>query len=390
MRLVAANETGTGDAAGVAIRAKPPSPKRLSRKVLLTGCLVFGGVVAFALVNGLSERPDRRAADQSQNIGAASGPPDSIRSASSDYSVGDLPRADALEAPRDMLWGDHPPPEGAARGADLGPPVDAAWAERGASTAHTAGGPVADPQAIARTSPILFADSGDRPSGSVANGDGAYGGPRGAFLSSQRGASADRLDSALTPPRSANEILAGSVIPAALVTELNSDLPGRVIAQVTAPVYDSVTGGRLLIPQGARLMGTYDSANAYGDQRLLLVWNRLIMPNGWSIALQGMEGADPSGAAGLRDRTDFHLGRLAGAVGLSAIISVVANNSENDQRTGSFAQTVGDAAAQEAARTGGRIVDRELSVRPTLRVRAGASVRVLVTRDIRLRPYPTQ
>lgn len=184
--------------------------------------------------------------------------------------------------------------------------------------------------------------------------------------------------------------MAGSVIPAALVTELNSDLPGRVIAQITAPVYDSVTGGRLLIPQGARLIGTYDSANAYGDQRLLLVWNRLIMPNGWSINLQGMEGADPTGAAGLRDRTDFHLGRLAGAVVLSSIISVVANNAEDNQRTGSFAQSVGDAAAQEAARTGGRIVDRELSVRPTLRVRAGAPVRVLVTRDIRLRPYPTQ
>jgi type IV secretion system protein VirB10 len=385
MRLVAANETGAADAAGVAIRAKPPSPKRLSRKVLLTGCLVFGGVVAFALVNGLSERPDRRAADQAQNIGAASGPPESIRSASADYSVGDLAAAEALEAPHDMLWGDHLPPEGA----DLGPPADAAWADRGAP-ARLASGRAVDAQSIAQTSPILFGDGFDRPAGSLANGDGAYAGPRAAFLASQRGASADRLDAALTPPRSANEILAGSVIPAALVTELNSDLPGRVIAQVTAPVYDSVTGGRLLIPQGARLMGTYDSANAYGDQRLLLVWNRLIMPNGWSIVLQGMEGADPSGAAGLRDRTDFHLGRLAGAVGLSAIISVVANNSENDQRTGSFAQTVGDAAAQEAARTGGRIVDRELSVRPTLRVRAGASVRVLVTRDIRLRPYPTQ
>ena len=164
-------------------------------------------------------------------------------------------------------------------------------------------------------------------------------------------------------------------------------LPGRVIAQVTAPVFDSVTGAHLLIPQGSRLIGTYDNAVAYGDRRLLLVWNRLILPNGWSINLQDMQGADPAGAAGLRDRTDNHLDRLAGAIALSAIISVVANNAEDDDDGASLSQSLGDAAAQEAARTGGSIVDRELSVRPTLRVRAGAPVRVLVMRDIGLRPY---
>jgi type IV secretion system protein VirB10 len=112
---------------------------------------------------------------------------------------------------------------------------------------------VADQQAIARTSPILVGEGCDRAVGSFANGVGAYGGPRSAFRASQRGASADRLDRALTPPGSANEILTGSVIAAALAAELNSDLPGRVIAQVTAPVYHSGTDGRLLIPQGARL-----------------------------------------------------------------------------------------------------------------------------------------
>jgi type IV secretory pathway VirB10-like protein len=136
-------------------------------------------------------------------------------------------------------------------------------------------------------------------------------------------------------------------------------------------------------------MGEYRAAPSYGDRRLLLVWNRLIFPNGWSISLRGMQGADPSGAAGVRDSVDNHLGRLAGAVGLSAIVSVVADNAQNDDQN-SFSQSVGDAAASEAARTGGRIIDRELQVRPTLRVRAGASVRVLVTRDIQLRPYRTQ
>ncbi len=155
---------------------------------------------------------------------------------------------------------------------------------------------------------------------------------------------------------------------------------------MTANVYDSVSGAHLLIPQGARLIGTYDADTSYGERRLVLVWNRLIFPNGWSISLRGMEGADPTGAAGLRDRTDNHLDRLAGAIGLSAIISVIADNAEDDDQN-SLAQSVGDAAAAEAARTGGRIVDRELSVRPTLRIRAGGSVRLLVTRDIQLRPY---
>jgi type IV secretion system protein VirB10 len=195
------------------------------------------------------------------------------------------------------------------------------------------------------------------------------------------------LNARLMPPGSRYEIKAGDVIPAALVTALNSDAPGRVIAQVTAPVYDTVTGQHLLIPQGARLIGTYDNGVAHGDRRLVLVWNRLILPNGWSINLQGMNATDPSGAAGLRDQTDNHLGRLAAAIGLSAIISVIANEADDEEEQGSLAQSVGDAAAQQAAQTGARIVDRELGVRPTLRVRAGASVRVLIMRDVQLQPY---
>ena len=164
------------------------------------------------------------------------------------------------------------------------------------------------------------------------------------------------------------------------------DAPGRVIAQVTAPVYDSVTGDHLLVPQGARLIGTYSNGVRYGDNRIVLAWNRLILPNGWSIDLQHMEATDASGASGLRDRTDNHLDRLAAAVVLSSIISVGANEAESDDEDG-FGQSLGDAAAQQAAQSGARIVDRELSVRPTLNVRAGAPVRVLVTRDIVLRRF---
>jgi type IV secretion system protein VirB10 len=196
------------------------------------------------------------------------------------------------------------------------------------------------------------------------------------------------LASRLQPPRSRYSLQAGQVIPAALVTGLNSDLPGQVIAQVTAPVYDSVTGQHLLIPQGARLIGTYDNAVRYGDRRILLSWTRLILPNGWSLNLQEMRASDPTGAAGLTDRANNHLGRVGIAIGLSALISVVANESEDDgEESKSLSQSVGDAAAQQAAQTGSRIVDRELTVRPSLSVRPGAPVRVIVERDIQLRSY---
>lgn len=325
----------------------------------MAGAIIAASIVTLALFFGLSERP-ARAVRQAEAQAAAGGPPDSIRNAASQYAATDLPNAE-LDAPRDMLWGDHAPPEQST----LTPPEDPAWStsQPTGPGARAANQIPPDPQAIARASPIMFGAAAGRESLDARIDDDA------------------RLDARLTPPRSRYELIAGSVIPAALVTELNSDLPGRAIAQVTANVYDSVSGEHLLIPQGARLMGTYESDTSYGDRRLLLVWNRLIFPNGWSIRLSNMEGSDPTGAAGLNDRTDNHLGRLARAVGLSAIISVVAENSQNDNED-NLGQSVGDAAAAEAARTGGRIVDRELTVRPTLRIRAGGAVRVLVTRDI--------
>lgn len=353
--------------AQVAIRARPPSPKRLSRKVLLGGTIVAGVVIAFALVNGLSERPDRRTAAEQQAVAASGGPPESITQASSQYDAAALPGG---ELDLELAQLDQADPE-------LSPPTDPLWASREEtvaprSTQGASGQAPPDPQTVAQSSPIVFG----APS-------------RGADAATEhaRDDADARLDARLVAPRSRYELQAGHVIPAALVTGLNSDLPGRVIAQVTAPVFDSITGDYLLIPQGSRLIGTYDNGVSYGDRRILLVWNRLILPNGWSINLREMNAADPSGASGLTDRTDHHFDRLAGAIGFSAIISVIANESEDDQDEGSLAQSVGDAAAQQAAQTGGRIVDRELTVRPSLKVRPGASVRVLVTRDIPLRPY---
>lgn len=335
----------------LAIRTRPPSPKRLSRKVLLGGAIVLGAIVSAALLFGLSAQPSQRGRD-AEAIATAGGPPESIQSAPGQYALTDL---EGQGEPLPIEESDTP---------DLAPPSDPAWTGQASVPPAAPAGPT--PQETARAAPILF--STDR-AAAAAQPD------------------TERLPSQLRPPRSRYELLAGAVIPAALATELNSDLPGRVIAQVTAPVFDSVTGTHLLIPQGSRLIGTYDNGVRYGDRRILLVWNRLILPNGWSINLDGMPGSDPAGAAGLTDRTDMHLDRLIAAIGMSAIVSVVANNAEEEDEDGSLAQNVGDAAAQEAARTGGRIIDRELSVRPTLRVRPGAPVRVLVVRDVQLRPY---
>ncbi|MEQ1809999.1 MAG: TrbI/VirB10 family protein [Terricaulis sp.] len=338
----------------LAIRTRPPSPKRLSRKVLLGGAATLGAIVAAALLFGLSAQPANRGRD-AEAIATAGGPPESIQSAPGQYASADLQGGD-----RGETLVEEETTEG------LAPPSDSAWSGQSPASAPTSAPPEPSPQEVARSAPILF----------------------GAERASARAEPDDeRLSSRLRPPRSRYEVMAGAVIPAALATELNSDLPGRVIAQVTAPVFDSVTGRHLLIPQGSRLIGTYDNGVRYGDRRILLIWNRLILPNGWSINLQGMQGADPAGASGLSDRTDLHLDRLIGAIGMSAIISVVANNAEDEDDSASLSQNIADAAAQEAARTGGRIIDRELQVRPTLRVRAGAPVRVLVMRDIGLRPY---
>ncbi|MFT3727837.1 MAG: TrbI/VirB10 family protein [Terricaulis sp.] len=352
--------TSVSETPDVAIRAKPPSPKRLSRKVLFGGAALAGMVIAFAVVNGLSANaPANVARQQAANV--ATNPPQSIAEASSQYEAADLTPAMTPSAP------DTSPADA------LAPPQDPMWRDNAAAPTPAAdtAARAPDPETVARTSPILFTANAANTQATDANA----------------AARDPHLQAELTPPHSRYEIQAGNVIPAALVTGLNSDAPGRVIAQVTAPVYDSVSGAYLLIPQGARLLGTYDNSVHYGDERIVLTWDRLILPNGWSIDLASMNGADPTGAAGLKDSTDNHLWRLGGAVGLSAIISVIANNSEGSDRLQSLTQNVGDAAAQQAAQSGSQIVSRELSVRPTLRVRPGASVRVLVTRDIALRPY---
>ncbi|MGD9801432.1 MAG: TrbI/VirB10 family protein [Parvularculaceae bacterium] len=178
--------------------------------------------------------------------------------------------------------------------------------------------------------------------------------------------------------------MAGTVIPASLITGLNSDLPGTIIAQVTAPVYDTATGAHLLIPQGARLIDRYDSRVAFGQDRALIIWDRLILPDGASMLLESLPGADVAGYAGLSDKVDHHWGRLVLASGLATLLGVGAelgDNSDDD-----LIKALRDGGQESLARVTQRIVDRNLNIQPTLRVRPGWPLRVIVTRDLSLRP----
>src|SRR4030095_13168927 len=210
-----------------------------------------------------------------------------------------------------------------------------------------------------------------------------------AFVNSavdRRTTSADRL----AKPASPYIIQAGTVIPAALITGIRSDLPGQVTAQVTENVYDTPTGRIRLIPQGARLIGAYDSQVAFGQSRVLLVWTRLIMPNGRSIVLERQRGADAAGYSGLEDEVDNHWGELFKAAALSTFLAVgteLGAGSDTNSNDSALIQAMRHGASDSLNQTGQQVVRRSLNIQPTLTVRPGFPVRVLVNRDLILAPY---
>lgn len=202
----------------------------------------------------------------------------------------------------------------------------------------------------------------------------------------RRTTSQDRLAKPISP----FVVQAGTIIPAALITGIRSDLPGQITAQVTENVYDTPTGRVRLIPQGARLIGIYDSQVSLGQSRVLLVWTRLILPNGRSIVLERQPGADAVGYSGLQDEVDNHWKELLGAAALSTLLAIgtEANSGTDANNTNSaIIQALRHGMGQSSNQAGQRLVQRNLNIQPTLMVRAGFSVRVIVTRDLRLEPY---
>ena len=352
---------------------------RLSRKVLVGLGIVAAAGVAAALFFALE--PHRgTTGSELYNLGGASAP-EGLASLPRDYSG--LPR--------------HVPNLGPPLPGDLGKPI----VNAGAPAPPVSPDPLAQEQEAALKSQLFIETNYRQMLGTATQGASAAGTPapataaanatskdhKLAFLDGpvdRRTVSPDRVE----PPASPYVLQAGSVIAAALITGIRSDLPGEVTAQVTEDVYDSPTGKVLLIPQGARLVGQYDAQVTFGQSRVLLVWTRLIMPNGRSVVLERQPAADAEGYAGLEDEVDNHWGMLFKAAILSTLLSVGSEagttNNEN-----SLVQAIRQGASQSFNQTGEQVVGRSLNVQPTLTIRPGFPVRVLVTHDLVLEPYRT-
>lgn len=194
-------------------------------------------------------------------------------------------------------------------------------------------------------------------------------------------------DHSFQKPVSPYTLMAGSIIPASLVTGLNSDLPGFVIGQVTENVYDTVTGRYLLVPQGTRIIGKYDSVVAFGQQRALVIWQRLIRPDGSSLVIDNLPATDEGGYAGLEDKVDYHTWSLLKGIALATLLGVGTElslgNNEND-----LIAAIRQSAQENTNQAGQQFVQRQLDVQPTLTVRPGWPLKVIVHKDLVLEPFP--
>ncbi|WP_110648151.1 TrbI/VirB10 family protein [Salinicola peritrichatus] len=205
----------------------------------------------------------------------------------------------------------------------------------------------------------------------------------------QKGGSAQTRNSGtLQPPVSPYEVMAGTVISAALVTGIKSDLPGDVIATITEPVYDTATGKYLLIPQGSRILGKYNSQVSYGQSRVQVVWNRIILPDTSSLTLDNLAGTDPAGYAGLEDGIDWHWKRLVAGAAMTTLLGVGAELAAPENRDGNHVIIAGRDSLQDSVNQAGQeMTRRNLNIQPTLTERPGLPVRIIVDRDLVLRPY---
>jgi type IV secretory pathway VirB10-like protein len=205
-----------------------------------------------------------------------------------------------------------------------------------------------------------------------------------------RDSSSVHLNQRLIAPRSKYQLMGGTLIPGVLLTGINSDLPGQILGQVSQSVYDTVSGAYLLVPQGARLIGKYDSRIVYGQERVLIVWTRLIMPNGRSISLEGMSGTDLSGYAGLTDKVNNHWDKILTGVIFSSLLGAGAQLADG-RNFNTFDPSYDELALQGFARTanqvGQQITQKNLNIQPTLEIRPGFRFNVFVHKDMVLEPY---
>ena len=355
------------------LRAAPAPVARVSRRALIVCGAVAGLGVAGAL--GWSLVDHRKVAPSEPVASPAALPPEQVSALPKDY-VGRPGDAPVLGPPLPGDLGRPMVASGVAGRADTieaGPP--------GAPPTILDGrvDPAAQVRQAARTSGLFVAEGRDRPTTPSATSPVTKAAVE--PVADPRLVSPERLQA----PASPYVLQAGAVIPAALVTGLRSDLKGLAIAQVTQDVHDSLGGGHLLIPAGARLIGAYDTAVASGQARLAVTWTRLILPSGRSIVLDDLPGADAAGMAGLQDGVDRHGRAVLAAAGLSTLLAVGAEAGDSDESD--LARAVRRGAASSVGEVGRQAVGAALARRPTLTIRPGAPLRVLVTRDLVLEPY---
>ena len=417
-----------------AVRLRAPSPRivRLSPKVLIglsaTSAAALFGLVLFALHMHGPHAPATNLVDA-----ARPNPAEAVKNAAADYAavhqsaaataVG-IPGAGAAATAVDGSPAGVPK-LGPALPGDLGRPILNAQAQGsvpigGESTpaTSTAEPPAVDPvrqklaqeRVAALTSPLFAGGEAAAPGaqpisltaepaaqtvasaavgGALATGSGASSSTgqehKLAFLNGPADTKVEGAER-LQAPSSPYVVQAGTVISAALLTGIPSDVPGQITAQVSEDVYDSPTGRYRLIPQGARLVGQYDSGVAFGQSRVLLVWTRLILPDGRSIVLERLPGADPAGNAGLQDGVDNHWGQLFKAAALSSILGVGTQIGASDNENG-LIQALRQGPADTLNQAGQQVIGRSLNIQPTLSIRPGFQIRVLVNRDLVLEPY---
>lgn len=355
------------------LRATPPPVTRLSPRALAVSGAVLGLGLAGALGWSLVER---RKPPPEPAYAPAAAPPEPV-----------------ANAPRGYVGAAGAPVLGPPLPGDLGRPILASRKARGEDHAAPTLGSASTP-AISTADPDIAAGRSARQAAAASALFAARSSRTQTDRSSKpqalqiidaepdaRMVSAERLQ----PPASPYLLQAGAIIPAVLVTGLRSDIKGPAIAQVSQDVFDSLGGGVRLVPAGARLVGEYEAGLAAGQSRLEVSWTRLILPSGRSIVLDRAPAADPQGRTGLQDGIDRHGRQVLAAAALSTLLSIGAEAGASDEselaralRRG-LSDTVGDVGRQAV----GSILSRP----PTLTIRPGTPLRVLLTRDLVLEPY---
>ncbi|MDP3737550.1 MAG: TrbI/VirB10 family protein [Hyphomonadaceae bacterium] len=373
-----------------AIRVRGPQARGLNKPAILAAA---GGGVAIVLVlasGALSPGPSRKPAETKPMMSNPARPEmaqGAIRALPSDYTqtARQAPEAVLVEPPQlgPPLPGDiaafAQPEPGLRRRA---PDPANGWDTTEPDAAMAAAAAMNEEIKSAERSALFFGLRNE-PGQKIALTDQPP--PSDPLTSLRPGPSPEPSSPSLSADRS---LFPGAIIPASLVTELNSESPGPVVAQVTQSIYDSATGRKLLIPQGARLIGDYKSSSRFGQSRVAITWARLIMPDGTERVLDEAA-VSPNGAAGVSGDVDNHWGDVFGAAALGTLINVGVATTEDPQITFSgigavsrdpVDQAIQDGVQRSASTVTNRVVDRGLAILPTIRVQAGARISIIVTR----------